>query len=68
MAISTFEIKICSQKLCTQKDGFRKFSHNYCHWIFTCMAVFSMMLLKFIAIAGWALNDAAYKLLSWVIL
>ena len=29
MAISTFEIKICSQKLCAQKDGFRKSSHIY---------------------------------------
>ena len=31
MAISTFEIKICGQKLCAQKDGFCKFGHNYTH-------------------------------------
>ena len=29
MAISTFEIKICGQKLCAQKDGFRKSGHIY---------------------------------------
>ena len=29
MVISTFEIKICSQKLCAQNDGFRKSSHIY---------------------------------------
>ena len=28
MAISTFEIKICGQKLCAQKDGFRKSGHK----------------------------------------
>ena len=27
MAISTFEIKICGQKLCAQKDGFCKSGH-----------------------------------------
>ena len=27
MAILTFEIKICGQKLCAQKDGFRKSGH-----------------------------------------
>ena len=27
MAISTFEIKICGQKSCAQKDGFRKSGH-----------------------------------------
>ena len=29
MAISTFEIKICGQKLRAQKDGFRKLGHIY---------------------------------------
>ena len=29
MAISTFQIKICGQKLCAQKDGFRKSGHIY---------------------------------------
>ena len=27
MAISTFEIKICAQKLCAQKDDFYKSGH-----------------------------------------
>ena len=30
MAISTFEFEICGQKLCAQKDGFRKFGHILC--------------------------------------
>ena len=29
MAISTFETKFCGQKLCAQKDGFRKSGHIY---------------------------------------
>ena len=29
MAISTFEIKICGQKLCSQKDGFCNFGHIF---------------------------------------
>ena len=32
MDFSTFEIKICGQKLCAQKDGFRKSGH-----IWLCM-------------------------------
>ena len=30
MSISTFDIKICGQKLCAQKDGFRKSGHILC--------------------------------------
>ena len=29
MDFSTFEMKICGQKLCAQKDGFRKSGHIY---------------------------------------
>ena len=32
MAFSTFEIKICGQKLCAQMDGFHKSGHILCYY------------------------------------